>query len=88
MVEVHTARGKCDCETYLINLTLPNKVIFSYVKVTKTDLGPDFDVLIGMDIITRGDFAVTNKDGKTCFSFRVPSFEVIDFLQEPANNKP
>ena len=39
-----------------------------------------------MDIISRGDFAVTNKNGKTTYSFRMPSIEQIDFVkQRPVN---
>jgi hypothetical protein len=34
----------------------------------------DFDMIIGMDIITMGDFAICNTDGKTSFSFAMPSF--------------
>ena len=41
-----------------------------------------FDVLIGMDIITKGDFAITNPDGTTKFSFRIPSQADIDFVRE------
>ena len=33
----------------------------------------DYDLLIGMDIITQSDFLITNKDGKTTFQFRTPS---------------
>jgi hypothetical protein len=33
-----------------------------------------FDLIIGMDIITMGDFAVCNTGGKTSFSFAIPSF--------------
>ena len=33
----------------------------------------DYDVLLGMDIITQTDFLITNKDGKTTFQFRTPS---------------
>ena len=40
------------------------------------------DVLIGMDIINTGDFAVTNVDGKTCMSFQMPSIRRIDFVKE------
>jgi uncharacterized protein YecA (UPF0149 family) len=43
--------------------------------------GPD--VLIGMDIICSGDFAVTNKGGKTVFSYRYPSISPIDFKKIP-----
>ena len=35
-----------------------------------------------MDIINQGDFAVSNKDGKTAFSFRLPSIECIDFVKQ------
>ena len=33
----------------------------------------DYDLLIGMDIITQTDFLITNKEGKTTFQFRTPS---------------
>ena len=39
------------------------------------------DVLIGMDVINCGDFAISNLDGKTSFSFRMPSLERIDFAE-------
>lgn len=44
----------------------------------------DADILIGMDIITLGDFAVTNYEGVTKLSFRVPSQRHIDFVEEAA----
>ncbi len=37
------------------------------------------DLLIGMDVIYLGDFAISNYHGKTCFSFRIPSQNHIDF---------
>jgi hypothetical protein len=37
------------------------------------------DILIGMDIMNQGDFAVTNLNGITRFSFRIPSMAAIDF---------
>ena len=40
------------------------------------------DVLIGMDVITSGDFAVSNHNGKTVFSFRVPSVETTDYVKK------
>ena len=33
----------------------------------------DYDMLVGMDIITLTDFCITNKDKKTRFTFRTPS---------------
>ena len=35
-----------------------------------------------MDIISHGDFAVTNQNNKTTFSFRLPSTEDIDFVEQ------
>ena len=40
------------------------------------------DFLIGMDIITLGDFSVTNLNGKTTFSFRYPSCETINYVKQ------
>ncbi len=86
MVKVHTASGEAISNVYLVSIRLPNKVIIPQIRVTEGTISGDAEVLIGMDIINRGDFAVTNKDGKTNFSFRVPSIECIDFVkQKPAS---
>jgi hypothetical protein len=43
---------------------------------------PGTDVLIGMDIISMGDFAITNARGKTIFSFVIPSLnKKISFIE-------
>lgn len=55
--------------------------------VTGGLLNTDTDFLIGMDIITLGDFAVTNVNGKTVFSFRYPSCEKIDYVNDARNLK-
>jgi hypothetical protein len=39
-----------------------------------TDFPGDQELLIGMDIIGMGDFAVCNANGKTSFSFAMPPF--------------
>ena len=41
-----------------------------------------------MDIISKGDFTVTNDNGKTVFTFRYPSLECIDFVKTPYKEKP
>ena len=66
--------------TYLINITLLNSLQVREIVVTQGGLpNSNADVLIGMDIINLGDFAVTNNGGATAFSFRFPSIEKIDF---------
>ncbi len=79
--KVHTAAGQTDTETYVVNFSLPNKVGIALAIVTKCDLA-GCDVLIGMDVIGMGDFAVSNFDGETVFTFRTPSAERIDFVRQ------
>ncbi len=82
MTNVAHVDGLSRAETYLVNIYLPNNVAFSGVRVTKGTLTGGASMLIGMDIINTGDFAVTNFNGITKFSFRVPSIEHIDFVEE------
>jgi len=79
MTKVYTADGEHDAFIYLISLFLPNRIFMPQVPVAGGKL-KDADILIGMDIINRGDFAVTNLEGKTTMTFRIPSCECIDFV--------
>ena len=94
IVEVRYGSGKAQTNTYLVNIALPDNVMVGNVRVTEVNLIPDDNtqdhqqpqLLIGMDIITLGDFAVTNANGKTVFSFRIPSIQEIDFVPEIKEN--
>ena len=81
IAEVSTANEKRLSSVYLVSIFLPNHVYFPQLRVTEGTIS-EGDVLIGMDIITRGDFAVTNSDGRTTFSYRWPSAKRIDFVEE------
>ncbi len=81
MVVCHGVQGEHTTETFLVSIGLPNGVGFNSIRVTKGILMGDVDVLIGMDIIIQGDLALTHYNGKTCFSFRYPSLEKIDFVK-------
>lgn len=84
IVNVHTVSGQTRAPVYLVDMILPNNVGITALRVTEGSLGV-FDVLIGMDIIRHGDFAVISRDGKTTFSFRFPSTEDIDFVRQKPN---
>lgn len=88
MAVVHTAAGQKTSPVYIINVGLPNKVGFTHVHVTEGIIADNVDVLIGMDIISQGDFVITNKDNKTTFSFRCPSIERIDFVKQAKEAQP
>lgn len=77
--DVSHAGGTAKAGVYILNIILPNGLLSPPMRVLDGILG-DFDVLIGMDIISNGDFAVTHSDGKTTFTFRLPSVEKIDFV--------
>lgn len=68
VVETRHAGGVSLANVYLVNIMLPNGVGISGVQVTECmEQEGAFGVIIGMDIITRGDFAITNVGGKTIF---------------------
>lgn len=78
---ISTANGVVAVNTYLIDITLPNNVTIQNVIVSGANLG-DIDLLIGMDIIGLGDFAITNTNKSTTFSFRIPSIQEIDYVKD------
>lgn len=67
-------------QTYLVDILLPNQVVVQKIEVAQLNFTGE-DVLIGMDVIGLGDFAVSKKNGSTVFSFIVPSKETIDFVK-------
>lgn len=76
--------GTEEVPVFLVSLWLPNKVYIPKLAVNGLNLLGDIKILIGMDVINNGDFAVTNKDQKTVFSFRMPSSAEIDFEADAA----
>lgn len=68
--------GNVDCGVYKINLGLPCGQVVCDITAFESEL--DYDMLIGMDVILLGDFCLSNKDGQSVFSFRIPSKEHIE----------
>lgn len=84
MGNIHTAAGEMQTSSYMVTVGLPPKLLIKGVDAMCVTLThPDLDALIGMDIITLGDFSITNKNGKTCMTFRVPSLHEIDYVPNP-----
>ncbi len=80
------AQGQSLVNVYLINLVLPNKLLIRDIRVTEGRLN-GFGVLIGMDILNFGDFALTHRDNKTVFSFQIPSTHEYDFVKQLQNER-
>ena len=68
-------------DIFLVHIGLPTGDIITNIMAMEFDTD-EYDVVIGMDVICNGDMAITNKDDKTTFSFRIPSEQEIDFSEK------
>ena len=76
-----TVNGPRKPGVYLVSMGLPNRVVLPAVQVVDGSiLGTD--ALIGMDIIRRGDFAITHHNGKTKLTFSMPPSRDLDFVRQ------
>lgn len=63
-----------EVDVHIVTIKLSEKIVFSDMKVVSSDL-PGIDALIGMDIISQGDFHIYHlTDGRIAFSFDVPPY--------------
>lgn len=75
--------GESICNYYVVNLLLPNKIEVKMLIVNDGKM-KDTDMLIGMDIISMCDFAITGASAqKLKFSFQTPGVFDIDFCKLP-----
>lgn len=67
---------------YSVQLKM-GRFVIPYLRVCGLPMdGQEHDVIIGMDLMTKGDLSITNYGGKTVLSFREPSLERIDYCKE------
>ena len=79
--EVNAAGGIHIANVYMIDVLLRSMVEFANVRSAEFMANGKFDIIIGMDILTQGDLAITNHDHRTVLSFRVPPDAAhIDFV--------
>jgi hypothetical protein len=75
--------GDVEADGTLVSIWLAFNFGIELCPVYIADFPGDQELLIGMDIIGMGDFAVCNADGKTSFSFAMPPFpDRIDFADK------
>ncbi|WP_270833355.1 aspartyl protease family protein [Bacteroides cellulosilyticus] len=82
---VNGVHGPKEVNVYFVNITLNNKSITMNTLVTECEelsATQENGMLIGMNIISLGDFTITNLQGNTVMSFRVPSQTRIDYVEE------
>lgn len=76
-----TAAGIIEASVYLINVVLPNNVEIPMLQVSEGMLNGT-DILIGMDVISQGDFCLTACGNNTHFTFQIPSSHDVDYVSE------
>ena len=80
--ESHYAGGISKVNLYMITLMLPNNVVIPNIKVSEcTEQEGRFDIIIGMDVITLGDFTISGQGNKRMVSFSMPSAFSVDYVQ-------
>ena len=78
---VLTPNGSAIRGVYLLDFMLPQGVLVTNIMAIETDIGEQgIEALIGMDIISMGDFAVSNFNNELVFTFRTPSIETTDYV--------
>lgn len=82
---VRGVHGSKEVNVYLVKVTLNNQNITMETLVTECEElseSQDTGMLIGMNLITKGDFSVSTFDNQTVMTFRTPSLERIDYVRE------
>lgn len=75
------AGGNSKVKVYLVNIVLPNNIIIPNVRVSEcADQAGRFDMIIGMDIISLGDFSISGQGSKRIVSFCMPSSFTLDYV--------
>lgn len=90
MATVKGVHGSRDVNVYFVKIVLNNENITLTTLVTECDElsnSEDTGMLIGMDLIQKGDFCISNFEGNTIMTFRVPSIEIMDFVEDIRLNK-
>lgn len=95
---IQTPSSRDIVPVYLIDVILPNNVLVKNLRVMGSKIGDQkikvqekgdikelpLGCLLGMDIIRLGDFCISNYQGKTSFSFRIPSLSETDYTKTEA----
>jgi hypothetical protein len=64
--------GEKQSDVVIVSVILPNGMLLTGRRFFVSNI-PGADIIIGMDIISMGDFVITNARGKTMFSFVIPT---------------
>jgi len=72
--------GALDVEFILATIQLPDGILRQNIKMAVCDFSQNINVILGMDIITLGDFELLHGNNNTVFSFTSPPSEKIKIM--------
>ena len=72
--------GALDVEFILAAIQLPDGILRQNIKMAVCDFSQNINVILGMDIISLGDFQLFNGNNNTVFSFTSPPSEKIKIM--------
>ena len=79
-IRIAGINGESLAEVAIISILFPNGAIIKDIRVAICNMTPGNEMIIGMDVITQMDIAITNGGGQTQFSYIIPPLENrIDF---------
>jgi predicted aspartyl protease len=79
------AKGATLSRVFKVDVIFPDGYLFENIEAVEISDDHVDDFLIGMNIITQGDMALTSSNGEFTFSFRrPPAGRIIDFENCPS----
>ena len=86
---VQGVHGRKEVPVYRANIALNKDLSIQSLVTECSELSGDgsVGVLIGMNVIGNGDFAISNFQGRTTFTFQIPSTHNFDFYTEHKNRE-
>ena len=72
--------GTLDVKFILAAIQLPDGILRPNIKMAVCDFSQNINIILGMDIITLGDFELLHGCNKTVFSFTSPPSEKIKIM--------
>jgi len=74
-IQIAGINGDSIAEVAMVSIRFPNDTLIKDVRVAICKMAPNNEMIIGMDVITQMDIAITNGNSQTQFSFVMPPFE-------------
>ena len=84
-INVKGVNGSFESDVYVVDILLPNGIVFENIQVTEMKKEEVPLIIIGLNIIARSDFRLEPKGDKTIMKFRYPPEGDKPFTMKPVS---